>query len=301
MSHSGLLNAKGALIALVLVGTCFSVAVDYRDYVVKAREVDEQQAVIQELNHKLMESRQALSVKRQAEDAEAEIYQSMLSSVDGNAEKLALLESSKSDLEAGLNGLESEFEVYRKSYREQEFQTAVGEHYRHLTTSDGKVYDDVTIRKVTPVGLEVRHKSGIARIHASALPAKWQERFQWNDEERRGQLEKERLVLVMASIRKSEAEIAQSKLRRARALSRLNSEGKEKIREALSQNVLKWDNVLLGLHDQLIDAKFASKGHASVPDGLETWKTRMNRISRRIDYATQELHEARAKLDQLPQ
>ena len=43
----------------------------------------------------------------------------------------------------------------------------------------------VTITKVTEVGLEIRHEHGIARIQVSDLEGIWQQRFQWDDEERR--------------------------------------------------------------------------------------------------------------------
>jgi len=44
-----------------------------------------------------------------------------------------------------------------------------------LTTKDGKTYEDVTVREVTPSGIKIFHKIGTATIQYEQLPEKLQE------------------------------------------------------------------------------------------------------------------------------
>jgi hypothetical protein len=62
----------------------------------------------------------------------------------------------------------------------------------NLKVRNGREYLQATILRVTDVGLEIRHEDGIARIQAPDLDSKWQDRFQWKDDERRKVLAAER-------------------------------------------------------------------------------------------------------------
>ncbi len=105
------------------------------------------------------------------------------------------------DLSAAADGLRAEihqaeqaFLAYRADFRRSRRAAAVGEKISTFTLRDGRTYQGVTITKVTDVGLEIRHQHGFARIHAPDLGPDWQERFQWDDEERRTRLKEEALA-----------------------------------------------------------------------------------------------------------
>lgn len=101
------------------------------------------------------------------------------------------LEATRSELSAAIPLLQDEFSRYRAEYRRQAWSGAAGEKLGTLTIRGGREYQDAAITRVTDVGIEIRHKDGIARIQAPDLGAKWQDRFQWSDEERRARLNQE--------------------------------------------------------------------------------------------------------------
>ncbi|MCW1884316.1 hypothetical protein OKA04_06205 [Luteolibacter flavescens] len=75
--------------------------------------------------------------------------------------------------------LRAEFEDYRGRYCRQIRGAAAGEKLAELSTRQGKIFRDVTIRRVTEAGLEITHADGLASLAASELADSWRERFQW--------------------------------------------------------------------------------------------------------------------------
>lgn len=82
-------------------------------------------------------------------------------------------------------------EGYRQEYVRWVRLVAEGERYPELRLRHGMVYREVVIRRVTGVGLEVRHSSGTARLRHGDLSEEWQDRFLWTGEEAQRSLAEE--------------------------------------------------------------------------------------------------------------
>ena len=79
-------------------------------------------------------------------------------------------------------------EDYREEYVRWVRLAARGERHPELRTRYGLSYREVVIRRVTGVGLEIRHSSGTARLRQGDLTGDWQERFLWDEKEARRSL-----------------------------------------------------------------------------------------------------------------
>lgn len=91
-------------------------------------------------------------------------------------EHLALLEREIRILSQGVAD-------YREQYLQWVRLTAEGEKHQELRLLNGKVYREVVIRRVTDVGLEIRHLSGSARLRHDTLGEEWKDRFLWTGDE----------------------------------------------------------------------------------------------------------------------
>lgn len=108
------------------------------------------------------------------------------SATEGELEtkKLAAVEREIRSHSEGMEG-------YRQEYVRWVRLVAEGERYPELRLRHGMVYREVVIRRVTGVGLEVRHSSGTARLRHRDLGEGWQERFLWTGEEAQRSLAEE--------------------------------------------------------------------------------------------------------------
>jgi len=84
------------------------------------------------------------------------------------------------------------FDEYKEAYRAMIRSGAKGEKIPTLTLLDGSVYQNVTIREVTPVGMQFSHEAGVKRVAYEVLPNFLQERFQYSAEQKELALKKER-------------------------------------------------------------------------------------------------------------
>jgi hypothetical protein len=107
-------------------------------------------------------------------------------------ERKLVLKEMLSQLRAAIASVDGDFSSYRADYRRKAWSAGVGESLGNLKVRNGREYVQATILRVTDVGLEIRHEDGIARIQAPDLDPKWQDRFQWEDDERRRVLAAER-------------------------------------------------------------------------------------------------------------
>ena len=100
--------------------------------------------------------------------------------------KLTRIENGKIEIneqKEGISKLEQQFEDYKKQYRIAERERAVGEEMDSLTTKDGEAFERVSVRKVSSLGMEIRHKNGFKRIHYKNLPDEMQDRFQFAEDD----------------------------------------------------------------------------------------------------------------------
>ena len=77
----------------------------------------------------------------------------------------------------------SVWEDYKNEYRAFARAEAEGEKMPELKALDGKVYKDVELRKITAIGIEIRHKGGFKRIPFADLPMEMQDEFQFSEEQ----------------------------------------------------------------------------------------------------------------------
>ncbi len=74
-------------------------------------------------------------------------------------------------------------DAYREQYLQWVRLTAEGEKHPEIRLLRGKVYRQVVIRRVTDIGLEIRHLSGSARLRHDDLGEEWRNRFLWTGKE----------------------------------------------------------------------------------------------------------------------
>jgi hypothetical protein len=74
----------------------------------------------------------------------------------------------------------AEIEGYKDQYRAMTRAKAKGETLGRLETRKGDVYENVTIREVTAIGLQIMHDGGQKRIAFEELSAEIQDRFQFD-------------------------------------------------------------------------------------------------------------------------
>ena len=69
------------------------------------------------------------------------------------------------EIEREVRALSQGVDTYREEYIQWVRLTAEGESHPEVRLLNGKIYREVVIRKVTDVGLEIRHLAGSARVH----------------------------------------------------------------------------------------------------------------------------------------
>jgi len=306
-NNSGLFTFLIGLIVLVMVGVGLSVLVDSRfSFTRSARDLEGAVASDKE------------EIKRLT--AMVEEYHSQLSSQQpklkaANAE-LKALEAGAADTQSKLNGLQArrdeiaasipplrtQFDDYRRKYRQQTWAAAVGESLGDLEIRGGRVYRKSTISKVTEVGLEIRHEDGIARIQGPDLSMAIQDRFQWDDAERMQRLQREYAEHNSIKDPKLAAKPPAKPVPVKRSFSRsapVSPEDQVKI-DAARKKVIGWKSRV----SQLSSDRFAAQSNAyssqtSVPGSLETWQARASRLTAELAKAKGELAAAKSVLQDL--
>lgn len=80
---------------------------------------------------------------------------------------------------AQLAEVEKAFESYKNQYREFIRTKAKGQVFAELVTAKEK-FQNVTIREVTPIGVQIRHDGGLKRIPYEELPLELQDLYQFD-------------------------------------------------------------------------------------------------------------------------
>lgn len=205
------------------------------------------------------------------------------------------LERSRDTLLAAIPAIENEFSRYRAAYRQQTWTAAVGQKIGTLALRGGREYHDVVITRVTDVGLEIRHKDGIARVQGPDLDHSWQDRFQWSDEERRNRLKEELANHESIAPPPPPAEVEEFT---PPTRTRPSSEDKEQTKlQDLRAKVIAWKGKVSRLQSEKSEALSQSYGGGtSVTGSLETWKAKAARINAELAKAQAELVVAKSRL-----
>lgn len=315
--HSGIVTFLLGIIVLVLVAVGLSIIVDKRlsfssgvsavqkEIAADASDLAEIRSMHDERATRLADASPKLT-------GASESYQSLQALAKNLERQKVALSGRKDELDKALASLEAEFTNYRALYRRKTWDRAVGERFETLVVAGGHEFRDVTITRVTPVGIEIRHEHGNARIQASDLDQRMRDRFQWTDEERRSELKKESENLrAAAGPAEDETSIASGEeavspkigvLDRPRAPAKEVSidDRREQI-PALRTQVVAWRAKVARLHDegQLASQQAGYGSSASVPGTLETWKSKAARLGRELAAAQGELSVAKARLMEL--
>lgn len=83
---------------------------------------------------------------------------------------------------AQLAEVEKTFEAYKNQYRDFIRTKAKGQVFPELETAK-ETYQNVTIREVTPIGVQIRHDGGLKRIPYEELPPELQDLYQFDREQ----------------------------------------------------------------------------------------------------------------------
>lgn len=208
-------------------------------------------------------------------------------------ESRELLVKSKMMLKGDIQLLETQFSEYRVRYRSESWKAAVGEKLGDVKARDGRLYRDAIISTVTPVGLEIRHESGFARLQAPDLSAELQDRFQWNDEERRARLAQEAAARQAIPNPAQLAPTAAVPVRPQLA----GRPDPDAFRNA-RQQVSAWKLKVSELQSECRTATSNARGGSpSVPGSLETWSAKAERLGRDLERARMALSLAKSNLE----
>jgi hypothetical protein len=310
--HPGIFMFLVGMIVIVMAAVGLSIVADkyqsssrggaeiHREISANATEISGLSARTDEKSRLLADSgSQLLAAEKTHEEFSARL--------ESTRQRQAMLEVAGNQLRAAIATLEEDFARYRTDYRRKTWAGAVGESLGTLTIRDGRDYQDATITRVTDVGLEIRHKDGIARIQAPDLGHELQDRFQWSDEERRTRL-KEELELhdpepaEHAGEDSKTPEVAGATvppvINRQPAIDA--AEKAEKLRQA-RQQVIGWRGkvALLRGESRIASSRASYGSQTSVPGSLETWSAKAARLGRELAHAQAGLAIAKSKLAEI--
>jgi hypothetical protein len=158
---------------------------------------------------------------------------SLKSKNQGYRDSIVNLKKAVENSNSKLALLKKDFESYKDEYRAFVRGKAKGEERAKLETKDGTVYEDVMIRDVSAIGIQIRHRGGQKRIPFEELPDEMQDYFQYDPNQKAEAIASENAARagheaavavtdeqqkqLMAAARAKEAEAA--KVRAAQAIS----------------------------------------------------------------------------------
>lgn len=303
--NSGLFTFMVGLIVLVMAAVGLSLLMDRRfqfsSGVSELRhEVKLGDTEISELKNKNEYLNQSLAESGTRRLSESQTYKELASQSESRGRRQADLVKTRDELLSVVTVLEGKFSAYRASYRRETWAAAVGENLGNLTLRSGRTYQQVSIRRVTDVGLEIQHADGIARVQGPELDAKFQERFQWDDEERRLRLKEESENFDNHGNDKTPGggtEVVTTQSESAREANKARNAERNLKRAAQRQNVRNWKSKVRQLTSEQAEAVSRSTyGSKSVPGSLETWQNKAARLSGDLAKARAALAAAKADL-----
>ncbi len=89
------------------------------------------------------------------------------------------LEERGTSLDGELAAIGEEFETYKDRYRAHVRKAAEGTKLDRLTTLHGETFENVTIRQVNAVGMQIAHQAGFKRIPFEELPEDMMDLYQF--------------------------------------------------------------------------------------------------------------------------
>lgn len=296
------------LIVLVMAAVGLSLLMDRRFQFSSGvaelrREVTLSDGEISELKNRNEDANQRLANHGTRLQSDSQSHKQLSTQCESMRLRQAALVKTRDELLSSVALLDGKFSDYRAEYRRKTWNAAVGENLGTLTLRSGRDYKEVVISRVTDVGLEIHHADGIARVQGPELDPKFQDRFQWNDEERRLRLKEENDHLE-ASSKDGDAENGTEEVSTSTADERDSRKAKAAAgnakRNSLRQNVRNWKSKVSQLSRDQAEAQSRSGyGSKSVPGSLETWDAKAARLGAELAKARAALAMAKADLGAL--
>jgi hypothetical protein len=287
---SGTLIFLAGLILLVFAGIFFSLAIDKRfrfssGRAALERSIAAQQRELESLEKKLATARGRWERNYQPLQGQDLKLESARESAAAAAARLQHLTAARLAAEESLQDEQLAFQDYRERYRRQVRLDAVGERLDELRVRSGKVYRAVTIRRVTPAGLEIGHAEGNSRVRPDDLEPSWGERFQWSPDETAAFLAKEAAAAIPAARQDRSSE-----------KSAPASEGPDVValNAAMAQALARMERAQHEA-DRARSEASTNRGK-SVPGSLETWDERAQRMEAAAAQYRAHYLQARARL-----
>jgi hypothetical protein len=290
--NSGMVGFLVGIIVLVFAGILFSLMADKRfrfsnnrisieDQVAEgANELADAKTRLENLRKTWRESYEPLA-------SQGNSAQTAAAAVKAGEARLAALREEKTAAAAAVSAATLAFDDYTGRYRVQVRGAAVGEKLPELKSRSGKVYKDVTIRKVSAAGIEILHEHGNSRLLPEDLEPSWHERFQWSRAEVLKVLEDERLrqerhnQLVDGGGDDANPPGKGSGKPKPKDKDKDKAEPEDSKLQDLREEVMQTRNRYLAAQNEAIRARSEADGYnrgKSVPGSLETWAQRASRL-----------------------
>lgn len=306
--HSGIISFLGGIVILVMAAVGLSLVVDQRlkssaGSVGIQREIEQDVSALDAL--RLIHEQRSRHLNDSGTQQKAALMRNeeIASVLNVLGQRQNSLEKTRNQLLDEVGMLEEDFSKYREAYRQKTRAAAVGERLGKLALSGGREYEDAIITGVSDVGLEIRHSDGIARIQAPDLDSKTQERFQWNDEERRKVLKAEMANQEgLSKVPDVIGSASETKNQRERVLQGVRPHPAPAIDRAelsaLRRQVNGWHLKIRLLRSEREEAQTHSNygNSKSVPGSLETWEGRISRLGDELAKAQAALEAAKLNL-----
>jgi chromosome segregation ATPase len=141
--------------------------------------IKDQAKEVEDLTETIARRQKELTVIPKLEAAQGELRTIKRQLVDAQQHAEAL----QADVAKGQQAITAkaaDLEKYKDQYRNAARQGAKDEAMAKLQTRSGQVYEKVVISDVNPIGMQIRHQGGLARIPYEDLPADLQDRFQFD-------------------------------------------------------------------------------------------------------------------------
>ena len=173
-----------------------------------------------------------------------------------NESMTAELESLRGKLTAETDALDAanrEFEDYKNQYRDHVRKKAVGETVARLVTLGGVTYENVIIREVTPIGIQIRHADGVKGIPYDELPQDMQDYYQFDAEQKKQALLQEQLA-TDAHLAEVSSVQNQKKSEAAKNETTGSEQNLDKIRQAITlktSQIAKLESDISSLHTSI--------------------------------------------------
>lgn len=182
-----------------------------------------------------------------------------------------------------------EWEDYKNSYRDHVRTKAEGTTLPEIKATDGMVYVDVEIRKVSAIGMDIRHRDGFKRISFEELPVELQDYYQFDKDQMLAEAEREAKAHhklsqdVEAANKIVEEQMAQQKAKDAEAAKQkiiLEIATKEARVRALEGEIRQLEQDIVSADAAAAAARAAGKMHLSKSGSLRgTLSSKRNTIS----------------------